>query len=287
MRGPDPDVELSLARRLAGGSARTRRGASRSAARARSRPAPRPHERQHGLFDVGFARQILGRRHGGHAAAMLEPVLLQMVGGRHGEDRVAVLDRDHAPGGEAPAVADAVDLVDDRDRRVAGPSGNRRAANAARGRPRRAGGRDQRLTDHLPPNTRCQPVWALRPRKRLCSSGSRSRIFEQVVDGGGHAWPERRGRSGRRRPRRHAARRRVKHDRPGRRPDRRRRPRGLALALARSTMRAAVAFRSRWSIRPGRRCRRTRARPRSPPVRGACSKPSTRARRGARSRSPT
>jgi hypothetical protein len=31
-----------------------------------------------------------------------------------------VLDGDHPPGGERPAVADAVDVVQDRDRRVAG-----------------------------------------------------------------------------------------------------------------------------------------------------------------------
>ena len=37
------------------------------------------------------------------------------------EDRLAVLDRDDAARGEAAAVADAVDLVDDRDARIAGP----------------------------------------------------------------------------------------------------------------------------------------------------------------------
>jgi hypothetical protein len=33
---------------------------------------------------------------------------------RHREYRLTVLDCDDAPGGEAPAVADAVDLIDDR-----------------------------------------------------------------------------------------------------------------------------------------------------------------------------
>ena len=40
---------------------------------------------------------------------------------RQVEDRPAVLDRDDAAGREAAAVADAVDVVDDRDARIAGP----------------------------------------------------------------------------------------------------------------------------------------------------------------------
>ena len=43
-----------------------------------------------------------------------------MEGSGHGEDRLAVLDGNHAAGREAAAVADAVDLVDDRHRGVAG-----------------------------------------------------------------------------------------------------------------------------------------------------------------------
>ena len=37
------------------------------------------------------------------------------------EDRLSVLDGDHAAGGEGPAVADAVDRVDDGRARVARP----------------------------------------------------------------------------------------------------------------------------------------------------------------------
>ena len=56
--------------------------------------------------------------------------------------------RDHAPGGEALAVADAVDLVDDRHLRIAREEeiGVQRMGSRALDR---AGGRDQRLADHL------------------------------------------------------------------------------------------------------------------------------------------
>jgi hypothetical protein len=79
------------------------------------------------------------------------PGLVVVERDRHGEDRVPVLDRDDAPGGEALAVADAVDLVDDRYLGVAGQQEIRvqrvrRAAADVRHRP--AGG-DQRLADHL------------------------------------------------------------------------------------------------------------------------------------------
>ena len=61
---------------------------------------------------------------------------------------LAVLDGDDAPGGEALAVADAVDLVDDRHLGIAGQQEigvQRMRQHALDG----AGGRDQRLADHL------------------------------------------------------------------------------------------------------------------------------------------
>jgi hypothetical protein len=70
---------------------------------------------------------------------------------RHGEDRLPVLDRNHAPGGEALAVANAIDLVDDGYLRVTaeqkvGVQRMRRTAGGIDG----ATGGDQRLADHLP-----------------------------------------------------------------------------------------------------------------------------------------
>ena len=66
------------------------------------------------------------------------------------EDRPAVLDGDDAAGGEAAAVADPVDLVEDRHRRVAGAQevGVQRVDQAAR-LVDRAGRGDQRLPGHL------------------------------------------------------------------------------------------------------------------------------------------
>ena len=90
---------------------------------------------------LGLVRQLLRRRHVRHRRLVAHPGLVAVERHRHGEYRLAVLDRDDAPGGEALAVADAIDLVDDRHLGVAAAAGNRRAANAAAGRPRRRCGR--------------------------------------------------------------------------------------------------------------------------------------------------
>ena len=52
---------------------------------------------------------------------MVEAGFLHLKGRGHGEDRVTMLDRDDAAGDKTLAVADAVDLVDDRNRGIAGP----------------------------------------------------------------------------------------------------------------------------------------------------------------------
>ena len=50
---------------------------------------------------------------------MLEAVLVLLKRGRQVEDRLAALDGDDPPRGERAAVADAIDVVDDRLRHVA------------------------------------------------------------------------------------------------------------------------------------------------------------------------
>src|SRR6516164_308759 len=87
---------------------------------------------------------------------------------RHGVNRLSVLDRDHAPRGEALAVADAVDLVDDRHLGVAGEQeiGVQRVRQAA----------TSAWPITCPPNTRCQPTCGERPRNKFSSSRSRSRM---------------------------------------------------------------------------------------------------------------
>ena len=57
----------------------------------------------------------------GHRVLVLRARLEHVERRRQVEDRLAVLDRDHPPRREAAAVADAVDVVDDRHPRVAGP----------------------------------------------------------------------------------------------------------------------------------------------------------------------
>ena len=64
---------------------------------------------------------------------------------------MAVLDRHHAAGGEAAAVADAVDLVDDRDLGIAAEQeiGMQRMRRPIGDVVDGAAGGDQRLADHL------------------------------------------------------------------------------------------------------------------------------------------
>ena len=56
----------------------------------------------------------------GHLELVREPGLLVVEAGLEVEDRAAVLDRDDPAGGEAASVADPVDVVENRDERVAG-----------------------------------------------------------------------------------------------------------------------------------------------------------------------
>ena len=73
----------------------------------------------HGLESLEQSGQLLGIRHVGHRELVHESTLLVDVE-RHGdiEDGTAVLDRDDASGGERATVADAVHLVEDRDRGI-------------------------------------------------------------------------------------------------------------------------------------------------------------------------
>ncbi len=140
-------------------------------------------------FELGFARQSVGLRHIGHFGLVREAWLGAVERHRHGEDGVAVLDGDDAPGGEALAVADAVDLVDDRHLGIAAEHeiGVQRMR-----RPRRhvvdgAAGGDQGLADHL------AAIDALPARLRRAAT---EQVFlerfevedvEDFLNGGGHA----------------------------------------------------------------------------------------------------
>ena len=70
---------------------------------------------------LGQRGQALWRGHLGHGELVLEALFGVVKRGRQVEDGAAVLHGDDAPGGERPAVPDAVHLVEDGDRRVAGP----------------------------------------------------------------------------------------------------------------------------------------------------------------------
>src|SRR5690606_38053393 len=71
--------------------------------------------------DLAHVRKPLRPRHGRHLRLMLEALLRRLERRGHVEDRASVLDRDDAPVAEAPAVAVALHVIDDRRVHVARP----------------------------------------------------------------------------------------------------------------------------------------------------------------------
>ena len=214
---------------------------------------------------------------------------------------MAVLARGDAPRGEALAVAHAVDVVDDRHLGIA------RQQEIGVQRMRRRGASTVRTAATSawpitwPPNTRCQPACGERPRNRLTSSCSRSRISSRSWTADGHgmgAWPVGgqirastcyAGPSFTRKPRWQS-----RPDGATRKTDLRDRAAagfaGLALAIAlRQGLGESFAVTVADPGAGATRNRRTRAPRRSRPPRGGCSRRSGlgRGRRRARSRSST
>ena len=142
------------------------------------------HGRQQLFAHLGFARQIFRRRHVRHFGLMVEARLVGVERHQHGEDRMAVLARGDAPRREALAVADAIDVVDDRHFGIARQQEIGVHASAAAGSSTVRTAATSAWPITWPPNTRCQPTCGERPRNRFTSSGSRSRMIEQIVDGG-------------------------------------------------------------------------------------------------------
>ena len=66
---------------------------------------------RHGHRALGL--QGFGRRHGGHERLVLEALFVHLERGLEAEDGLALLHGDDAAGGEAPPVAQPVDLVED------------------------------------------------------------------------------------------------------------------------------------------------------------------------------
>ena len=75
--------------------------------------------RGHAGLEVG--QRFRGRNIGGHRHLVVEPRLGDLKAGLQVEDCPAMLNGHHTTGGETLAVADAVDLVQDRQAGVAGP----------------------------------------------------------------------------------------------------------------------------------------------------------------------
>ena len=108
------------------------------------------HLAEHRLLRHFLRGELFRRRHVRHLVLMVERAFLLGVERHHdGEDRVAVLDRGDAPGRIALAVAQPLDLVDDRNLRIAGQDEiamDRMRQPALDGAARR----HHRLSDHLP-----------------------------------------------------------------------------------------------------------------------------------------
>ena len=142
------------------------------------------HHRQNFFAHLGFARQIFRRRHVRHFRLMLEARLVGMKRHQHGKDRMAVLARGDAPCGEALAVADAVDVVDDRNLGIArqqeiGVHGMRRSCL------HRAHGGDQRLADHLAAEHALPADLRGAAAEQIHVERLEVEKIEQVLDGGG------------------------------------------------------------------------------------------------------
>src|SRR5208282_3319627 len=145
------------------------------------------HERQNPFLDLGFGRQRLRLRHIGHLELMRESFLRDVERHRHGEDRAAVLDRDHAPRGEALAVADAVDLIDNGHFGIAAEQeiGVQRMRRPGRHVLDRAAGRDQRLADDLPAEHPLPARLRRAAAKKIQFERLEIEDLDHLLDGGG------------------------------------------------------------------------------------------------------
>ena len=132
---------------------------------------------RHAGREVG---QRLGVGHLGHRRLVLEALLGHLEARLQVEDGLAVLDGHHAAGGERAAVADAVDLVEDRHGGVTGPQevGVERVHRPAR--LHRAGGGHEGLARHLAAEHPLAVLVGRQPRKMLTSIGSRSSSFTRA-----------------------------------------------------------------------------------------------------------
>ncbi len=144
--------------------------------------------RQHFRRHARRGLDVLGLGHFRHRQLVLAAVLLLLERGGEEQDRLAVLDRGHAPHREAAAVAGAVDHVDDRRLDIAG------AQEVAVQRMRRARFcgihrrlcRRQRLAQHLAAeHVLGADITALAAEQVVLQALEREQ-FDQLGDGGGH-----------------------------------------------------------------------------------------------------
>jgi len=98
-----------------------------------------------------------------------------------------MLDRDHPAGGEALAIADAIDLVDDRHLGVAGEQEIRvQRMGRPAGHVDGAAGRHQRLADHLSTEHALPPHLRRAAAKQVHLERFEVEDSKQILNGGGH-----------------------------------------------------------------------------------------------------
>jgi hypothetical protein len=136
-------------------------------------------------IDLAEVAQRLRRRRVRHRGLVIEAGLGGLERCRHGQDRLAVLDRHHAPAGEAAAVAAAVHLEDDRHAEVAAAQevGVQRVHAAPVHGPGRG---DQGLPQHLPAEDLRRADVAALAAEQVVLEGLEVAEFQQVGEPGVH-----------------------------------------------------------------------------------------------------
>jgi hypothetical protein len=137
--------------------------------------------------NIGFTRELIRLRDVRHGHLMGEAGFVDVKRGGKRENRLAVLDRLDAARGEAAAIADALDIIDDRDFRIAG---EQKIAMERMGRPTLDGAAcsDKRLPDDLPAEDTLPADLRTAATEEVLFEDFEIENSEKVLDGGGHGW---------------------------------------------------------------------------------------------------
>jgi hypothetical protein len=147
---------------------------------------------------LGEGRQRVRARHDGHLVGVLDARFDDLERRGQRENRLAALDRDHPARGERTAVPDPVDLVHNRNTRVAAADEVRVQRVHMPFRRDSPAGRDQRLAGDLPAEHPDRAVGGAHPAEDVVLDAFEVEQCDQLVQNGlagrvGRAWISRRG----------------------------------------------------------------------------------------------